>query len=249
MAEEESFDIVCVGFGPAALSLAVALHEQRRQLRVLILERNQRFTWRGDDLPFPKARMRSSLLHDLVTQRNPQSDFTFVNYLFSTGSLIDYTNLGLVNPPRAVFSNYLQWAAARIEKLGWVQYGHEVQEVVAERGNANVDHWRVKTRDIASRSTSTIRAKRIVLAVGSQPRLPQCLNSIRDGCQVLHSSEFAQVLPLLLRNHQAEESVAVLGGNDEGVEIFQNLRSLPLNLNVDLFIEDAVLRQTDDNPL
>lgn len=249
MAGEECFDIVCAGFGPAALSLAVALHEQRRQLRVLILERHQRFTWRGDDLPFPKARMRSSLLHDLVTQRNPQSDFTFVNYLFATGSLVDYTNLGLVNPPRVVFSNYLRWAAGRIEGLGWVQYGQEVQDVVAERGSAGVERWRIKTRDVSRSSTSIIRAKRIVLAVGSQPRLPQSILPARSGKQVLHSSEFAKILPSLLRDRNSEESIAVIGGNDEGVEIFEHLRSLPLTLKVEMFIEDAVLRQTDDNPL
>ena len=104
-----------VGFGPAALAQAVALYEQKgAPNNVLILDKSSRFSWRGKNLPNGRAKMRTNMMQDLVTIRNPTSEFTFVNYLWATENLVGYTNLGLINPPRQLFDMYLEWCAKKV---------------------------------------------------------------------------------------------------------------------------------------
>jgi L-ornithine N5-oxygenase len=112
---EPCFDVVIIGFGPAALAQAIALYEQRKATRnILIMDKSSGFSWRGRDLPNDRARMRTNLMQDLVTARNPTSEFTFVNYLWATENLVGYTNLGLMNPPRQLFGMYLEWCANKV---------------------------------------------------------------------------------------------------------------------------------------
>ena len=104
-----------VGPSPAALAQAIALYEQRGGPRnVLALDKSTSFSWRGHDIPNDRARMRTNLMQDLVTSRDPTSEFTFVNYLFATDNLVGYTNLGLMNPPRQLFGMYLEWCAKKV---------------------------------------------------------------------------------------------------------------------------------------
>lgn len=115
--EEKCYDVVIVGFGPAALAQAIALYEQKGGPKnVLVLDRSTGFSWRGQDVPNSRARMRTNLMQDLVTARNPTSEFTFVNYLWATDNLVGYTNLGLINPPRQIFAMYLEWCAKKVRK-------------------------------------------------------------------------------------------------------------------------------------
>jgi L-ornithine N5-oxygenase len=113
--QDKCYDVVIVGFGPAALAQAIALFEQPvGPKNVLILEKSVGFSWRGKELPHGRTKMRTNLIQDLVTARNPKSEFTFVNYLWSTDNLVGYTNLGTINPPRQLFSMYLEWCAKKV---------------------------------------------------------------------------------------------------------------------------------------
>ena len=113
--QERCYDVVIVGFGPASLAQAISLYEHRGGPKnVLILDKSNGFVWRGADLPNGRARMRTNMMQDLVTARNPTSEFTFVNYLWATDNLVGYTNLGLINPPRQLFGMYLDWCAKKV---------------------------------------------------------------------------------------------------------------------------------------
>src|SRR6195952_3025234 len=153
------YDVVCIGFGPAALSLAIGLVEQTRPLNILFLERRSEFSWRGEDMLLGQSRMRTTLIQDLVTQRNPLSKFTFVNFLWTTDNLIAYTNLSLVNPPRQLFAQYLAWCAAQIQEKGCVQFGEEAKSVESIRqSNGLVDLWRITHRNAVSGAVRLIQA-------------------------------------------------------------------------------------------
>ena len=100
------------------MAQAISLYEQRNAPKnVLILDKSTGFRWRGSNLPNGRARMRTNLMQDLVTARNPTSEFTFVNYLWATDNLVGYTNLGLINPPRQLFGMYLEWCAKKVTEL------------------------------------------------------------------------------------------------------------------------------------
>src|ERR1700691_4860621 len=90
----QEVEILAIGAGPANLALAVAVEELAPAdiaSNTLIVERCESVAWqRGMLLPWAKSQV--SFLKDLVTRRNPQSRFTFVNYLHSVGRLDDFIN-------------------------------------------------------------------------------------------------------------------------------------------------------------
>ena len=100
--DDEVHDLICVGFGPASLAIAVALHDALEdgipnlrtvQPKVRFLERQQQFSWHAGML-LPGAKMQISFLKDLATLRNPRSQFTFLNYLYTNSRLVQFSNLG-----------------------------------------------------------------------------------------------------------------------------------------------------------
>ena len=74
--------------------------------------------------------IRSSFMKDLATLRNPGSPYTFLAYLHSQGRLLPFINRGSTIPTRKEYSDYLSWAAKRVEEEGInVLYGHEVVHI------------------------------------------------------------------------------------------------------------------------
>jgi L-ornithine N5-oxygenase len=113
----ETYDVVGVGFGPANLALAIAVAEYNAQpdttpVRSLFLERQKQFGWHRGML-IDDATMQVSFLKDLVTMRNPTSDFSFLSYLHHADRLVDFINQKSLFPLRIEFHDYLEWAAAR----------------------------------------------------------------------------------------------------------------------------------------
>ena len=87
--DDELHDLICVGFGPASLAIAVALYDaleskdpmlRSHDPKVRFLERQEKFAWHAGML-LPRSKMQISFIKDLATLRNPRSRFTFLNYL------------------------------------------------------------------------------------------------------------------------------------------------------------------------
>lgn len=249
MKGDSLYDVVCIGFGPAALSLAIALHEHPQKLRVLFLEKQPQFCWTGNRFPATTAPMRTNLLQDLVTQRNPKSHFTFINYLWSTENLVAYTNL-TTHPPRELFAHYLKWCAHQFDKMGWVQYGHEAEDIRPVKGHNNVvRHWSIKIKNPTTSTSALILANKVITATGTQAILPSFFSQVEFDGTVVHAKDFSQTLPRLQQRQGSPLNLAIAGENNEAVEIFEHCRSLHWNANVTLFANDCALRQTDKNPL
>ncbi|GAA4723927.1 lysine N(6)-hydroxylase/L-ornithine N(5)-oxygenase family protein [Phytohabitans rumicis] len=161
------YDLVGVGFGPSNLALAIALTEHnavaRHKTTGVFLERQPRFGWHRGML-IEDATMQVSFLKDLVTLRNPTSEFSFLCYLHGKGRLIDFINHKNLFPLRVEFHDYLEWAAAKVDDL--VFYGHEVVGVEPVDG----DHLDVTVR--SKDGVSVYRARNLVLATGLRPHLP-----------------------------------------------------------------------------
>ena len=105
---DEVYDLVCVGFGPASLAIAVAIHDKGIPARVLYLECQREFKWHGGML-LPDARMQISFLKDLATLRDPQSHFTFLNYLKAKNRLVAFTNLSTFLPLYVHLEHFLSF--------------------------------------------------------------------------------------------------------------------------------------------
>ena len=126
------YDVLGVGFGPSNLALAIAVEEHNarvpaaERLRAGFLERQPHFGWHRGML-IDDATMQVPFLKDLVTMRDPSSDFSFLCYLQERGRLVDFLNQKTLFPLRVEFHDYFEWAAARVGRL--VAYSAEVLAV------------------------------------------------------------------------------------------------------------------------
>lgn len=252
----EPYDLVCVGFGPASLAIAIALHDaledasQRKhyqQPKICFLEKQQQFAWHAG-MMVPGSKMQISFIKDLATVRNPRSEFTFLNYLKSQGRLVDFTNLGTFLPSRLEFGDYMRWCASRFENI--VAYGQEVLEITeAASGTSSpgkIESFIVKSRDVKSGQVFSRHAKNVIIAVGGKPRIPP---GIPHHPRVLHSSSYCTRIPDVLRDTSKAYDVAVLGSGQSAAEIFHDLYQRYPNAKTTLIMRDSALRPSDDSPL
>jgi L-ornithine N5-oxygenase len=178
------YDIIGVGFGPSNLALAIAVTERNADaspddsVSALFLEQQTHFGWHRGML-IDDATMQVSFLKDLVTLRNPASEFSFLCYLHSKGRLVDFINRKNLFPLRVEFHDYLEWAAAKVE--GQVAYHHQVLRVDPVFRDGRVLHFDVTAQRGDTEAvdpenphdTVVYRARNLVLSTGLEPNLPE----------------------------------------------------------------------------
>ena len=262
----ETFDVLCVGFGPASLAIAVALHDAAEaevlealkspqnkqkpysQLKVAFLERQDDFAWHAGML-LPGAKMQISFIKDLATLRNPRSKFTFLNYLHEKGRLVQFTNLSTFLPQRLEYEDYMRWCARKFEHL--VSYGEEVIEVSAGNGTSAGDEkincFDVFSKNLKTKNVIRRRARNVIIAVGGMPYIPEIFP--QDHPRIIHSSQFANLVPNLLSKRDAPYTIAVIGAGQSAAEIFDHLMSEYPHSSTKLLIRGSALRPSDDSPL
>ncbi|WP_066362465.1 lysine N(6)-hydroxylase/L-ornithine N(5)-oxygenase family protein [Herbidospora mongoliensis] len=164
------YDVLGIGFGPSNLALAIAIEEHNAQaapsdrMAAAFLEKQPRFGWHRGML-IDDATMQVSFPKDLVTMRNPASEFSFLCYLQDKGRLVDFLNQKTLFPLRAEFHDYFEWAAARMAHV--VTYSAEVTAVKAVKENGEIRYFDVITAD-----GQVHRARNLSVAVGLEPHLP-----------------------------------------------------------------------------
>lgn len=252
ISSDEIFDLICVGFGPASLAVAIALHDTyksspSRRPKVLFLEKQAQFAWHAG-MQLPGAKMQISFLKDLATPRDPTSRFTFLNYLFQKGRLHHFINLGTFLPSRAEYEDYMRWCASFFEKEGCVEYGIEVGGVsVGEKSESGkVTNFVVTAKNRVGEDVSR-RARHVVIAVGGRPVMPSSLQGFKNA---FHSSQFAIAIDKIqAKAVDRPLRFAVIGGGQSAAEIFNDIWARFPNAQVRLIIKGASLRPSDDSPL
>ena len=219
--ELHAYDVVGVGFGPSNLALGIALEELAGagapgRISAAFFERQQSLNWHSGML-LPDAKMQVSFLKDLVTFRNPVSQYSFVAYLHASGRLPRFVNNKDFFPTRMEFHNYLEWVAARLPNR--VTYSAEVAAIrPVGRTGGPVDQVEVDVRRNTEATTDRIHARNIVVSTGLVPKVPA---GVVRGPRIWHSSEF------LARYREREpgrlKQVAVLGAGQSGAEIVRFL--------------------------
>ncbi|MFE7837080.1 lysine N(6)-hydroxylase/L-ornithine N(5)-oxygenase family protein [Streptomyces sp. NPDC057474] len=213
------YDVLGIGFGPSNLALAIALHEQSVNagtedgLRVGFLERQPRFGWHRGML-IDDATMQVSFLKDLVTMRDPTSDFSFLCYLRDRGRLVDFLNLKTLFPLRIEFHDYFEWAAARVSHL--VEYSAEVVSVRPVTRDGEIRYFDVTSRVPGDPDSLTVRrARSICVATGLEPRLPP---GAALSERVWHNSELLPRVEQVRRSGQPIRRAVVLGAGQSAAE-------------------------------
>ncbi|OJJ50464.1 hypothetical protein ASPZODRAFT_147976 [Penicilliopsis zonata CBS 506.65] len=254
---DELHDLLCVGFGPASLAIAIALHDAldpnlnpaaRRgwSPKVCFLERQKQFAWHSGML-VPGSKMQISFIKDLATMRDPRSKFTFLNYLHSKDRLIHFTNLGTFLPARLEFEDYMRWCAGSFGDV--VAYGEEVTEVIpgksAVDGESLVDHFTVVSRNVETGEVTSRRARKVVVAVGGLAKMPP---GFPTDPRIIHSSKYCTTLPTVLTDKNKPYHIAVVGSGQSAAEIFSDLQLRYPNAKTTLVMRDTALRPSDDSP-
>lgn len=218
---DEVLDVLGIGFGPSNLALAIALEEGAgrsagsRPVRAAFLERQSQFGWHRGML-IEGATMQVSFLKDLVTMRNPTSDFSFLAYLHQMGRLAAFINTKDAYPSRVEFHAYLSWAASRLRDR--VFYGLDAVGATPVLCGDDVRYIDVVARRVADGDLVKYRTRNIIVATGLEPCLPpDAISSSRAW----HSSELLDRLADVSAD-QAQTFV-VVGAGQSAAEVVDYL--------------------------
>ena len=233
-------DFVGVGFGPSNLALAIAAQERdcdpavSHPIRAQFFELKPEFGWHTGML-IPGATMQISFLKDLVTQRNPQSEFSFLSYLTERGRLTEFINYKTFFPTRLEFHDYLAWAAAKVEAK--VRYGARVTAI------REVDSvFEVEINGDRS-DGGRVRARNVVVAGGLAPQLPP---GVTRSPRQVHNHEFLHELERLpSRNH---DRFVVVGAGQSAAEVAAYLHDMSPSVEVHGVFAKYGYSPADDSP-
>jgi L-ornithine N5-oxygenase len=235
------YDIVGIGFGPSNLAVAVAAAEGETEVTSVFFDRKESFAWH-EGLMFDGAEMQVSFLKDLVTQRNPRSKYSFLNYLVERDRLPEFVNLRTFYPTRVEFNDYYAWVADQFKDS--VQWGSEVVSVVPERSAVGdeVAHLVITVRDRMG-AERTVKARNLVIAPGGQPLVPP---GVELGRRVFHASSTRESLARDFADVSAPYHFNIVGGGQTAADVFVHLRRTYPNARITTSIRGFAIQAEDD---
>jgi len=193
-------DLAGVGVGPFNLSVA-ALLADTPQLQARFFESRDRFAWHPG-LLLDNTHMQTMFLKDLVTAVNPQSRYSFLNYLVQNKKFYRFLSAELQCISRHEFSDYLAWAAHQLDN---VQFSTQVEQVEYD-GNTFTLHT----------NQGHYQANNLCIGTGKVPSVPDCAKP-HLGERVFHAAEMG----LKARDFTGKR-VMIIGGGQSGADIFIN---------------------------
>jgi L-ornithine N5-oxygenase len=227
------YNVLGIGFGPSNLALAIALQEGQADFSAHFLEAAPDNAWQPGML-LSGGDIQNHPLRDLVTPRNPKSHYTFVNYLFETGRLYDFLNLGLTFALRKDYSQYIQWVASHFEDM--VTYGTRTTQVTHDRRRGC---WCVMT------DNGTYTADVVVVGTGRSRNIPKQFQG-HLGPRLFH---FCDYLFRLRELAPQLSSIAVLGSSQSAVELHLDLmKRLAPEAQIYAIHRGYSMRQKDTSP-
>lgn len=241
------FGLLGIGAGPMNLAMAVAWQEYARSRtaeteEALFLDRKPEFSWHPG-MQLDLSRMQTSFLKDLVSQHNPTSSFTFLNYLRSQGRLDDFINLRELYPSRVEFEDYFRWAAHRLGER--VQFGWNVRRITS----AAIDNLEQPVFEVHAHHPSLgerkLHAVNISLALGLTPAFPF---DVPNGDErVLHSSRFATDVDKVFPDRGHPWDLLLVGAGQSSAELLVELAQRYPNARITVASRGFVYRAADSS--
>jgi len=228
-----SVDLLGVGFGPANLSLAIALREDSPGAAAHFLEAERDPVWQGG-LLLDGSNMQNHPNRDLVTLRNPRSHYSFLNFLFEEGRLIEHLNLPIEFPLRKEYAKYIKWATNQFRSQ--VDFGARVTGVAVAD---DTSEYVVSCSDGSER-----RSRALVLGTGRTPFVPGPFDKL-DSPRVCHLTRYLHTVRQLEKD---PTSIAVIGGSQSAVEITLDLASRFPRARIVNYVRQFGLRLKDTSP-
>lgn len=226
------YDILGIGFGPSNIALAIALEETGSKLKAHFIDAAPSANWHPGML-LDGSDIQNNPLRDLVTPRNPRSQYTFVNYLKEEGRLFDFLNLGLLYPLRKDYAGYVRWVAKHFDHQ--VSYATPAREV---RYDAKSKLWVVET------SEGAMTAKALLVGTGRSHNIPEIFVP-HLGARVFHLCHYLNRMEELAPSLNA---IAVIGASQSAVEIHNDLLARFPKLEIHAVHRGYSMRQKDTSP-
>jgi L-ornithine N5-oxygenase len=231
----DRYDVIGVGFGPANLSLAVALEENGSDVTARFFEAQQDPTWQGG-MMLRGSNIQNHPCRDLVSLRNPRSRYTFLNYLFENNRLIEHLNLPVEFPLRKEYAQYVRWVAQHFEDL--VDYGAGIASV------GIVKHHGEELYETCTEDGRRFLGRTLIIGTGRTPYIPAPFAGVRSP-RVVHLTEY---LYRLAEMTAAPRSVAVIGGSQSAVELTLDLAKRFPQARITMYVRSYSLRLKDTSP-
>lgn len=209
------YDVIGVGLGPFNLGLA-ALLSPLDDVEGIFFDKNEAFAWHPGML-LEGCTLQVPFMADVATMADPTNPYTFLNYLRHHNRLYRFYFYEKFHVPRTEYSHYCRWVAEQLPNCCFDSYVEAVGCLSPAENGEGV--W-VRVRDQKSNETQIYEARRLVLGVGSHPRLPEWSRPYL-GEHVFHSSEFLQRRDACRK----ARSITVVGSGQSAAEIFHVLLS------------------------
>lgn len=229
-------DLLGVGFGPANLSLAIALQEDSPRTTAYFLEAEPDPVWQGGML-LDGSNIQNHPCRDLVTLRNPRSHYSFLNYLFEQGRLVEHLNLPLEFPLRKEYAQYIRWATNQFRTQ--VGFGAQVTDI------AIADADDPPSYVVTCADGSCHRGRALVLGIGRTPFVPSPFDNL-DSPRICHLTQYLHIMRQL--TSAPPKSIAVIGGSQSAVEIVLDLASRFPQARIANYVRKYGLRLKDTSP-
>jgi L-ornithine N5-oxygenase len=232
---DDHFDVLGIGFGPANLSLAIALEEAGSGLRARFLEAQADPVWQGG-MMLSGSNTQNHPCRDLVSLRNPRSRYSFLNFLFENDRLIEHLNLPGEFPLRKEYAQYIRWVTDQFSSV--VDLSCPAEQVVL------TEHGGLPCYQVMTPGGRVVRADSLVLAPGRTPYVPPPFKGISSP-RVFHLTEYLY----RLRELGARPGrVAVIGGSQSAVELTLDLAKRFPDAEVVTYVRSFGLRLKDTSP-
>ncbi|THV08959.1 alcaligin biosynthesis protein [Nocardioides caeni] len=205
-------DFIGIGLGPFNLGLAALADPLRGsdvspELDGVFLEARDGFDWHPGML-LDDATLQVPFLADLVTMADPTSRWSFLNYLKQSGHLYPFYIRESFYPLRREYDDYCRWVAERLDSI---HFGQRVTSVEHD-GAAYV---------VRCDSGETRRTRRLVLGIGTSPRVPDALDAVAGRAHTTHSADYLAHKAAL----QQQERITIVGSGQSAAEIYHDLLS------------------------
>ncbi len=210
MDTKKVYDIVGIGIGPFNLGMA-ALADEIENLECAFIDKRPEFNWHPG-MMIPGTSLQVPFYADLVTVVNPQSKYSFLNYLKNKKGLFRFAIHENNFISRRQYNDYCRWVANQLASL---HFGYSCNAVYYD-GAAKL--YVVSITDTGNGHIEMIRCKYVVIGIGTIPHLPECARSFKHPT-VFHSMDYLKFKDEILD----KKSVSIVGSGQSAAEIYYDL--------------------------
>ena len=236
-----------VGFGPSNIALAIALEERGMTGKAsghIFFDSRAAPDWHPG-LMYEEATMQISFLKDLITMVNPQSRYTFLNYIHSSGRIHEFINLRTFHPRRTEFESYVKWCAEQLSPF--VEFNSRVSGVrLSDPLNPAQSDLTVSVRSQVTSQTKDLRTKSLIIADGGMPTWP-LTKPWSTYNSVFHSGETLHRLAALNLDKDGEHRFHIIGSGQSAADTFAYLATTYPNAKIVMSHRSYAMRPEDDS--